>query len=299
VAATWRDLVDPTLEELVAGLPVAVEPETLEALVAPPGDGRTLRPRIESHGEYVLAVLATPVSRPAEDRVDYLEIDGVATMDGLVTIRRTGPGGATADVSVLAAAPAGTSAGALVHLLVDDVTDTFLDLLDALYGEVDELEDNVEQLTGPVVRRRLVELRHELLHARRTISATRAAVRRIVDRRCELSTGELFPRRIEAAFADTYDTLVRATEDLDVARELVGGVRDFYQAKVTESQNDTAKTLTVIASLVLVPSLIVGFYGQNFESAFTSDLWTLGVSSSLILASTLVQLALYRWRRWI
>jgi magnesium transporter len=299
VAPTWRDLVDPTLEELVAGLPVAVEPETLEALVAPPGDGRALRPRIESHGQYVLAVLATPLSRPNEDRVDYLEIDVVATMHGIVTVRRTGPDGAVADVSVLAAAPAGTAAGALVHLLVDDVADTYLDLLDTLYGEVDELEDNVEQLAGPVVRRRLVELRHELLHARRTISATRAAVRRIVDRRCELSTGELFPHRVEAAFADTYDTLVRATEDLDAARELVGGVRDYYQAKVTESQNDTAKTLTVIASLVLVPSLIVGFYGQNFESAFTSDLWTLGVSSSLILASTLVQLALYRWRRWI
>jgi Mg2+ and Co2+ transporter CorA len=299
VAATWRDLVDPTLEELVDGLPVAVEPETLEALVAPPGDGRSLRPRIESHGAYVLAVLATPVSRTAEDRVDYLEVDAVATMDAIVTIRRTGPGGATADVSVLAAAPAGASVGALVHLLVDDVADTYLDLLDTLYGEVDELEDHVERLAGLVVRRRLVELRHELLHARRTISATRAAVRRIVDRRCELSTGELFPHRIEAAFADTYDTLVRATEDLDVARELVGGVRDFHQAKVTESQNDTAKTLTVIASLVLVPSLIVGFYGQNFESAFTSDLWTLGVSSSLILASTLVQLVLYRWRRWI
>ena len=60
-----------------------------------------------------------------------------------------------------------------------------------------------------------------------------------------------------------------------------------------------AKKLTVIASLVLVPSLIVGYYGQNFESAFDDDYWSIGVSSGLIVLTTLVQLAIYRWRRWI
>ena len=53
-----------------------------------------------------------------------------------------------------------------------------------------------------------------------------------------------------------------STEELDVARDLLGGVRDYYQAKITEQQNDALK-LTVIASLVLVPSLIVGFFGRT------------------------------------
>ena len=77
---------------------------------------------------------------------------------------------------------------------------------------------------------------------------------------------------------DTYETLVRVTEELDVARDLLAGVRDYYQAKIAEQQNDVAKKLTVIASLVLVPSLIVGFYGQNFADAFDDRLWTLGTS---------------------
>ena len=89
------------------------------------------------------------------------------------------------------------------------------------------------------------------------------------------------------------------TEELDVARDLLAGVRDYYQAKITEQQNDVAKKLTVIASLVLVPSLIVGFYGQNFEEVFDSGYWSLGTSLGLIVASTLAQLAVFRWRRWI
>ena len=104
---------------------------------------------------------------------------------------------------------------------------------------------------------------------------------------------------METRFVDTYETLVRVTEELDVARDLLGGVRDYYQAKIAEQQNEVAKTLTVIASLVLVPTFIVGFYGQNFAGEFRDWYWSVGVSSGLILATTLVQLALFRWRRWI
>jgi len=45
--------------------------------------------------------------------------------------------------------------------------------------------------------------------------------------------------------------------------------------------------------------LIVGFYGQNFAPAFDEDYWTLTFSTGLILGSTVLQLALFRWRGWI
>jgi magnesium transporter len=149
------------------------------------------------------------------------------------------------------------------------------------------------------VRDRIASFRHELLQARRTVSATRAAVRRILDGRIEIGDSALFPPEVDLRFADTYETLVRVVEELDIARELLAGVRDHHQSKIVETQGDIGKKLTVIASLVLVPSLIVGYYGQNFESAFDEEYWSIGVSTGLVLASTVVQLVLFRWRRWI
>ena len=84
-----------------------------------------------------------------------------------------------------------------------------------------------------------------------------------------------------------------------VARDLLGGVRDYYQAKIAEQQNEVGKKLTVIASLVLVPSFIVGFYGQNFAGQFSDWYWGIGVSVGLIVTTTIVQLGLFRWRRWL
>ncbi len=183
--------------------------------------------------------------------------------------------------------------------MLDEVAERYLDLVDVLYAEIDELEDHIDELPGATIRRRLAELRHEMLNARKNVTATRAAVRRVIDGRLEIPGEPLFPRDVELAFADTYDTLVRTTEELDVARDLLASVRDYLQSKMAESQNEVVKKLTVVASLVLVPTLITGFYGQNFAGAFDSPLWSVGVSLGLIVGTTLAQLAFFRWKRWI
>jgi len=300
VATRWLDLVDPTREELLDVLPVQIDPEVVEALAAPAGDGREPRPVLESHGAYVFGVLLAARPLPEENRIAYDEVDVVATPLLVLTIRKSSSGGAPFDVAALApAVEEGGSPGLIVHRLVDEVADTFLAALDATYGEIDELEDAMDDLRPAMVRERISALRHELLHSRRIASATRAGVRRVLDGRVDVGDHGLFPAEVERLFADTYETLVRVTEELDIARDLVAGVREHHQSKVAEAQGEVTKRLTVIASLVLVPSLIVGFYGQNFEEAFGDRYWSIGVSALLIATSTLLQLVLFRWRRWI
>jgi magnesium transporter len=301
VGARWLDLVDPTREEILATLPIRVDPEVIEALATPPAGGRAPRPLLEGHGTYAFAVLMAARPIPHEDRVSYLEVDLVATPGVVVTVRKTPSGGGEPfDVSALhPAAEQMVHAGELVHRLVDEVAESFLESLDGAYGEIEELEDSLDTWPPSRIRARLSDLRHELLHGRKTVAAMRAAVRRVVDGRIEVGKHDLFPPEVERLFAETYDTLVRVTEELDIARDLLAGVRDHHQSKVVEGQGEVAKKLTVIAALVLVPSFIVGFYGQNFASAFDEDYWSLAVSTGLILLSTIVQLAIFRWRRWI
>lgn len=295
MSARWIDLVDPTSAELLAALP-PVDPEVIEALAAPSPE-REPRPFVEGHGAYVFGVFVTMASGETES---FQEIDVVATPELLVTVRKTPSEGEAYDPSAIKpAADADERVGVLLHRLVDDVADSYLGLLDAINSAIDDLEEQIDTFQPTDVRIRLSELRNQLLRRRLTVSATRAAVRRILDGRVDVGEHALFPQRVERLFADTYDTLVRATEELDVARDLLSGVRDHLQAKVAENQNEVGKKLTVIASLVLVPSFVVGFFGQNFEDAFNQAFWTLAFSTGVIVLSTLAQLAIFRWRRWI
>jgi magnesium transporter len=294
------DLIDPSRHELLSRVPGRLDPDALEILSAPGGDGREARPAFESHGTYVLAVLLFPGPLGPDDRVVYHELDVIASPEVLVTVRKSASDGDVADLSVLDGKGDSHACGLLVNQLVEAAAESYLTLVDRLYLEIDALEDHVDELPSAMLRQRLSSLRHEMIHARRNASATRAAIRRVVDGRLDLGEDDaLFPQEAERAFADTYDTLVRVVEELDVARDLLASVRDHLQAKIAESQSEIVKKLTVVASLVLVPTLITGFYGQNFAGVFDKSYWTLTVSIGLIVGTTIAQLIFFRWKRWL
>ena len=292
----WRDLLDPSRDELVRALSVEVRADEIETMLAKPAERP--RPRLEAHGEYVFGMLVAMAPEREADVLENREIDFVATADRLVTVRKTPPDGTPWHPECLHVA-GDVPVGKRVFHLVDDVAQSFLEVVDAADAAIDELEDHIDDWSSVRVRRRISGLRHDLIHARRTVGATRGKVRRITDKRLDTVGETLFPEEVERLFSDTYETLFRAGEELDVARDLLASSRDYHQALIAENQNEVGKKLTVIASLVLVPSFIVGFYGQNFQGVFNREFWTFGVSVGLIVASSLIQLALFRWRRWI
>jgi magnesium transporter len=297
----WTDLIDPTADTLRSHLPDTLHPAALELLLAPLVHDDEPRPRIESHGEYVVGVLLVAVAVTGEDRIYYQEVDFILTHERLVTVSKTPLGERPFDPRpALDACRPDDPAGMLLFRLVDEVAERYLDLIDALNDEIDELEDKVEQWRPEKVRARISALRHDLLHIRRTLSPTRDAVHRIVDDRVELDSFELFPREIELYFADSYDKFLRATEGLETSRDLVAGVRDYFQSKIANDQNEVMKRLTMVASLLLLPTFIVGLYGQNFRKIPELH-WGFGYEWSwfLIIATTIGQVAFFRWKRWL
>ena len=301
--AEWIDLIDPSPEELREKLPREVQESALELLLAPARHADEPRPTLQAHGDYIFGVFLVAVPVPEEDRVFYQEIDVVVTHDTLVSVSKTPPNEHPYDPR-----PARESchpddeAGMMLYRLVDDIAEHYLDLVDALDGEIDELEDSVEIASAEVTRTRLSDLRHDLLHIRRTLSPTRDAVRRIVDNVIEVEKGpEVFPHEVEIAFNSAYDKLLRAFDGLELSRDLIASVRDYLQAKIANDQNEVMKTLTVIASLLLLPTFIVGLYGQNFQHHFPEIHWQFGYlwSWGLIIVTTLGQLWFFRRKRWI
>src|SRR5438034_3791283 len=299
--AEWIDLVDPTEDELRAAAPGELHPRALDQLVAPAVHADEPRPTLEAHEGYVFGVLLVAVSVPEEDRVYYQEVDLVLTRETLLTVSKTPQGEQPFDPRPAKEACADESeVGMFAYHLVDEVAERYLDLMDSLNDEIDELEDHVEEWPAQRIRARLSDLRHDLLHIRRTLAPTRDAIRKIIDGRIELGDDHLFPRDVELHFADAYDKLLRATEALELARDLAAGVRDYSQAKIANDQNEVMKRLTVIASVLLVPTFIVGLYGQNFHHIPELG-WSFGYwwAWAWIVATTIAQVIFFRWKRWI
>ncbi len=303
----WGDLLDPSEAELREHAPADLHPRAIEELTRPT-DETPLRPAIEGHGDYVFGVLVSPIAVTEEDRIYYQEVGFVLTRDRILTVRKTPPSGVPFDptkIEEICAMRGHVPPGMIAFHLVDEVAERYLDLIDALDEEVDEVEEMVDVWDAQRVHRRLADLRRAGLGIRRTLGPTRDAVRAVVDGRTDLEgrplfQREVFPRDVELHFAQAHDKLLRAAEGLDFARDSVAAVRDYYQGRTAADQNDVVKKLAVVASLLLFPTFIVGVYGQNFDNIPELH-WGLGYAFSwaLIVSTTILQLVFFRWRRWI
>ena len=301
--AEWIDLIDPSPDELRAKLPASIHESALDLLLAPARHADEPRPTLQAHGDYIFGVFLVAVIVRDEDRVFYQEVDVVVTHDLLISVSKTPPGEDPYDPRpAREACRPDDNAGMMLYRLVDDIAERYLDLIDDIDSEIDELEDVVETAPPAQTRERISALRHDLLHIRRTLAPTRDAVRRVVDNVVEVEEGpELFPHEVEIAFNSAYDKLLRAFDGLELSRDLIASVRDYLQSKVANDQNEVMKTLTVIASLLLLPTFIVGLYGQNFEHHFPELHWQFGYvfSWGLIVGTTVLQLWFFRKKRWI
>jgi magnesium transporter len=231
------------------------------------------------------------------------EIDVVATLDRMVTVRRTPPSRPACDLGDLLAAALrdDTAPGMSLYLLVDEIAERFLTVVDSFDNDINELEDNVDSWEPQRVREHISNIRHEILEVRRALTPTRDAARAVLDNRVEIDGDvTLFPREIELHFADAYDKLLRATDGLDLSRDLLAGVRDFHQAQIANDQNEVMKRLTVVAAVLLLPTFIVGLYGQNLRGVYEFH-WAHGYlfSWGLIIVTTVAQLTYFRRKRWI
>jgi magnesium transporter len=303
MAATWIDLLDPNADELREKAPRELEETAIAQMLAPPQHEDEPRPTLQGHGDYVFGVFLIAVAVPEDDSIYYQEIDLVLTHDTLLTVRKTPPGGRPAcDVAVVQrTAKPEDSAGLLAYRLLDEIAERYLDLVDALDEEIDELEDKVEEQRPEVTRARISALRHDLLHIRRTLGPMRDAVRRVIDGTVEVQDGpEVFPHNVEVALNAAYDKFLRASDGLDLARDLLAGVRDYALAKIANDQNEVTKRLTATASILLLPTFIVGLYGQNFRN-MPELRWHYGYGYvwGLILVTTALQVWWFRRKHWI
>ncbi|HEX2485442.1 MAG TPA: magnesium/cobalt transporter CorA [Myxococcota bacterium] len=148
----------------------------------------------------------------------------------------------------------------LAYALIDTLIDGYYPVLEAIGEELEQLEDAAVSRPVPATMAQIHAARRLILTLGRTMRQQRDAVNALV-------RGES-PRigpEVRVYFRDAYDHAVQISDVLETYRELAISLMEVYLSSVSNRMNEVMKVLTIISTIFIPLTFIVGVYGMNFE----------------------------------
>ena len=99
---------------------------------------------------------------------------------------------------------------------------------------------------------------------------------------------------------DIYDHTIQVIDTVETFRDMLAGMLDIYLSSVSNRLNSVMKVLTVIATIFMPLSFIVGLYGMNFK--YMPELeWHWGYPTVLVVMAVIAgwMLVLFKRKRWL
>lgn len=149
----------------------------------------------------------------------------------------------------------------LAALLLDYAIDTYYPLLDDLGREIEMLEHELFHHGKNNLIERIYEKKRDFLFLRRNIWNERESTGELI--RCH--TG-LVSSNTRTALRDIYDHIVQICDIVVMNLELVNGLINYHQSELSHRLNESIKVLTIISTIFIPLTFIVGVYGMNFSA---------------------------------
>ncbi|MEZ6123446.1 MAG: magnesium/cobalt transporter CorA [Planctomycetaceae bacterium] len=184
----------------------------------------------------------------------------------------------------------------LVYALLDAIIDAYFPVLSKIGERLDRVERQMVQEPSVDVVAILQRIRSLLFVIRGILEPHQIAVAHL------LRSNSQFSDDTRIYLRDCADHLNQVLHACETSRELAADLRDYCFAELSFNQNETMKTLTVMASVFIPLSFIAGFYGMNFDPAVSSwnmpeTRWRYGYAFAITLMVAVATLTLggLRW----
>jgi magnesium transporter len=252
----WLDLTDPGDEEVAAlSEAFSFHPLALEDMVK-----RGQRPKLEDFGDYMFLVYYG-AAEGKEGEVELEEVHAFLS-GGYIVTSHEHRSAALEEARQRFDAQTPRSEQFVVYRVLDGLTDSFFPILERLDERMEALDEEIFDRPVPGQLEEITHLRRRLVSLRRVVTPQRDLLARGVDDILEIPGLEADSRNY---FRDVYDHAIRISDQIDSYRDLLAGTRDAYLSVVSNRLNQITKQLTVVATIFLPLSFIVGFFGQNFK----------------------------------
>ena len=148
----------------------------------------------------------------------------------------------------------------LAYALIDVLIDGYYPVVEALGAQLETLEDRVSARPRHADLQEIHRVRRELLTLVRMVHQQRDAVSALMR-----ADHPLVSDAVRVYLRDSLDHATQISDVLDTFREIAMGLMEIYTSSVSQRTNEIIKVLTILSSIFIPLTFIVGVYGMNFE----------------------------------
>ncbi len=183
----------------------------------------------------------------------------------------------------------------LAYSLIDAIVDHYFAILERIGDKIDILDDTLIEDSEQINVHEIHKLKKNILMLRKAIWPLRELLNNF-----QKVESKLISDKLDLFLRDVYDHTIQIMDTVDTYRDLLSGMLDMYLSNISNRMNSVMKVLTIIATIFIPLTFIVGVYGMNFK--FMPELgWKYGYLSIwivmiLVFAS---MLAFFRKKKWL
>jgi magnesium transporter len=183
----------------------------------------------------------------------------------------------------------------LVYAQMDSIVDNYYSVMEKLGEEIELIEDELVTDPTPAPLRVIHRLKRDMIFLRKSVWPLREVISGL-----ERGESPLVTDSTGIYLRDVYDHTIQVIDTIETFRDMLSGMLDIYLSSVSNRLNSVMKVLTVIATIFMPLTFIVGLYGMNFK--YMPELewrWGYPVVLVVMVAIAAWMLVLFKRKKWL
>lgn len=183
----------------------------------------------------------------------------------------------------------------LAYAIMDRVIDGYFDVLERLGDHIEQIDDEILAAPDATHMKELHLLKREIVFLRKAVWPLREEISAI-----EKIGSRLIGDSIRPFLRDLYDHTIQIIDMVETYRDIISGMHETFLSIISNRMNEVMKVLTIIGTIFIPLTFIVGIYGMNFEN-MPELKWTWGYFGlwCFIIVLGLTMLVIFKKRKWL
>ncbi|MBF0563602.1 MAG: magnesium/cobalt transporter CorA [Nitrospirae bacterium] len=183
----------------------------------------------------------------------------------------------------------------LIYSLMDSIVDNYFVILEMISDKIEELEEDITQNPSPGNLQALHALKRHMIFMQKSVWPLREVLSTLERNDCKY-----FQSTTKRYLQDIYDHTIQVIDVVEIFRDMLSGMLDVYLSSISNRMNAIMKVLTIVSTIFMPLTFIVGVYGMNFKNMPELQWeWGYVYSWSLMLTVVIVMVVFFKRKKWL